>query len=629
MDFQKTAIHNAGLNSRINLTIHCKAIYCLVTLSVMFLMLGSNVYSDESTLLELSPLEMTAGTKELTLSVNIRDDDLNYEPMDVDQDTTFDIATTGDHATTKGSVVIPDGESEGKFNYRNLEAGPFEITFTWSAGDSRLDGKTQSFDITVTPAQADSFIIDPEPGRTKPDRNIAPPPKVQLRDKYDNPVPQKTIEVRLITGNFTPRSITQVITNENGEATFNRLAIEEVGTYNLEFTHNNISKTSQDFDVYVDYELKVRTLPEDVSVTIIIDGEYKDSPVTIDDPESHIKLTAPSVHTGTPGDYLFREWRKDDESFGDGSNTVSFNINDDVTMTAVYEPEWPFHLRVKSSYPGPLEVASITGHGGTTEYELSGYKDGIIPDKQVHLVAPRGEDLEIPGYTFKQWEIDGTPQPKGDRILTFDLKDEHHTVKAVYDVEGGMLTVRLAPDVARKYAIWEIEQRIDDKDAPFTPSRNNRSHSTIALEAGEYELAFDWGNIPRELEIDADREFPPPGNKIITVDPDETTEVSASFRHPDGGPGSSDCFIATAAYGSGSVHKVNILRNWRDRVLLNSPTGVSAVNAYYQLSPPLAELIREKPAAKTLTLRALNPAVEFIDHFMGNHFTNPTNNATQ
>ena len=55
-----------------------------------------------------------------------------------------------------------------------------------------------------------------------------------------------------------------------------------------------------------------------------------------------------------------------------------------------------------------------------------------------------------------------------------------------------------------------------------------------------------------------------------------------------------ECFIATAAYGTSSAAEIEVLRSFRDEVLLCSRAGRDLVAFYYEASPPLARYISER-----------------------------------
>jgi hypothetical protein len=83
------------------------------------------------------------------------------------------------------------------------------------------------------------------------------------------------------------------------------------------------------------------------------------------------------------------------------------------------------------------------------------------------------------------------------------------------------------------------------------------------------------------------------------------------------GGGVSFCFIATAAYGSADAEDVMILRNFRDKFLLNDPLGEKFVSYYYKYSPKLADYIKDRPALKKITRLALKPVVKFAEWKLG------------
>jgi hypothetical protein len=71
------------------------------------------------------------------------------------------------------------------------------------------------------------------------------------------------------------------------------------------------------------------------------------------------------------------------------------------------------------------------------------------------------------------------------------------------------------------------------------------------------------------------------------------------------------CFIATVAYGTETATELDILRDFRDRVLLKNALGSRFVEAYYEFSPPVADLI-----ARNDVLRAVVREV-FLEPIIG------------
>jgi hypothetical protein len=75
------------------------------------------------------------------------------------------------------------------------------------------------------------------------------------------------------------------------------------------------------------------------------------------------------------------------------------------------------------------------------------------------------------------------------------------------------------------------------------------------------------------------------------------------------GGGGGGCFIATAAYGSGAARQVQILRQFRDAVLLTCRPGRQFVSLYYRFSPPLASYVDRHPWLRTTLRPVLCPLV--------------------
>jgi hypothetical protein len=75
-----------------------------------------------------------------------------------------------------------------------------------------------------------------------------------------------------------------------------------------------------------------------------------------------------------------------------------------------------------------------------------------------------------------------------------------------------------------------------------------------------------------------------------------------------------ECFIATAAYGTKTSAEIDILREFRDDVLLASRAGREYVGFYYAASPPLANFIARHECLRTVVREAVvDPIVDAVD----------------
>ena len=63
---------------------------------------------------------------------------------------------------------------------------------------------------------------------------------------------------------------------------------------------------------------------------------------------------------------------------------------------------------------------------------------------------------------------------------------------------------------------------------------------------------------------------------------------------------SSDCFVATAVFGGRDAAEVEILRDYRDRVLARSSTGRFLIRFYNSFGPRVAPAVRLFPRARVV-----------------------------
>jgi hypothetical protein len=74
------------------------------------------------------------------------------------------------------------------------------------------------------------------------------------------------------------------------------------------------------------------------------------------------------------------------------------------------------------------------------------------------------------------------------------------------------------------------------------------------------------------------------------------------------------CFVATAAYGTDTAEEINLLRRFRDVVLLPSGAGAELVSLYYEIGPPIAEVISQHNILKTaVRVGFIDPIVAILN----------------
>jgi hypothetical protein len=72
---------------------------------------------------------------------------------------------------------------------------------------------------------------------------------------------------------------------------------------------------------------------------------------------------------------------------------------------------------------------------------------------------------------------------------------------------------------------------------------------------------------------------------------------------------SSECFIATAAYGTPFDPKIDVLRNWRDESLRHFSFGRLFIRFYYFASPPIADIVAKSELLRWFVRRLISPAI--------------------
>jgi uncharacterized repeat protein (TIGR02543 family) len=107
-----------------------------------------------------------------------------------------------------------------------------------------------------------------------------------------------------------------------------------------------------------------------------------------------------------------------------------------------------------------------------------------------------------------------------------------------------------------------------------------------------------------------------PNAAATTITMNGDYSITANFEQEEEGPPTppSFCFIATAAYGTPTAEEINVLREFRDVVLLKNAVGSESVALYYRLSPPIADFIAGNELVRTLVRElVVDPIVWVVD----------------
>lgn len=76
-----------------------------------------------------------------------------------------------------------------------------------------------------------------------------------------------------------------------------------------------------------------------------------------------------------------------------------------------------------------------------------------------------------------------------------------------------------------------------------------------------------------------------------------------------GGGGGGPCFIATAAYGTPMAAEIDTLRDFRDTYLLSNTVGSAFTDAYYRVSPAIADAVAQSPVLAAVVRVLLVPVI--------------------
>jgi len=275
-----------------------------------------------------------------------------------------------------------------------------------------------------------------------------------------------------------------------------------------------------------------------------------------------------------------------------GGGTVTFRVTGvAANQTAVFQSGETTYLDLTiPALPGvaynlTMAVAPADTGTATDMTNASPYAEGVA----VSIKA-----VPATGYRFVNWAAPaGSFTNANAEMTTFTMPAEDVTVTANFE-EGVFYTLTMAASPIMGGTATDVTDASPYEEGEFV--------SIQAVAASGYQFvrwtatagAFSNANA-------AVTGFQMPGTDVT---------VTANFEVTGG----SGCFIATAAYGSPTAEQIDVLREFRDVVLLESTAGSQFVALYYKLSPPVADFISGSNFLRTLVRELLvDPAVWMVE----------------
>jgi uncharacterized repeat protein (TIGR02543 family) len=289
---------------------------------------------------------------------------------------------------------------------------------------------------------------------------------------------------------------------------------------------------------------------------------------------------------------------------GPGPGTVTFRVAGVLAQESIAweggELKYDFNLTIpalpSSAYSLTMAV-NPAGTGNATDVtNASPYAAGV----QVNIKA-----VPAAGYRFINWTAPaGSFANASSTTTTFTMPSQAVTVTANFEL-GAEYTLTMAVSPIMGGTAHDV--------TGASPYMQGEVVSIQAVAASGYQFV-GW-TAPAGSLANA---YAPATTFTM---PAQNVVVTATFQVASNG-GGGVCFIATAAYGSPAAEQLDVLRGFRDGVLLESAAGSQFVALYYRLSPPIADFISGNSFLRTLVRELLVDPVVWVVGVTGDIWRN-------
>jgi len=279
-----------------------------------------------------------------------------------------------------------------------------------------------------------------------------------------------------------------------------------------------------------------------------------------------------------------------------GAIEVPYNGKDDDCNPATPDAVYDLIMAADPEVDGT--ATDLTGE--------SPYTEGA----EVSIKAEANEGSKFVNWTATAGEFEDDEAAE----TTFTMPAQNVTVTANFETGYPTVTTKAATDITANSSTLNMDYTVGEfspVQVRFAYKKSEGlfwSYTNWITQSGNGTYAESINGLSSNTRYDFkaqlnynDTEIELEGNTL------QFTTDKPSTPSPSGG-----CFIATAAYGTPTAEQIDVLREFRDVVLLESTAGSQFVALYYQLSPPVADFISGSSFLRTLVRELLVDPIVWV-----------------